>query len=226
MNILAIECSGKVAGVAVSKGNYIACELSLDGQLTHSQVFLPMLEECLRRAGMDYSDIDGIVCNIGPGSFTGVRIGCSTANALGLATGAKLIAVNALESLVHNVWAYGGWVVPILDARADRVYAGIYRGGNFVMEPSACNVGSLLESLPQEGEILLLGEGAELHFQELHEGTASRAKLAPMHLRRHRASTLADLGRKKLEMGDVVDRCLPLYLRPSQAEQEKNCNVH
>lgn len=226
MNILAIECSGKVAGVAVTKGDYIACELSLDGQLTHSQIFLPMLEECLLRAGMDFSDIQGIVCNVGPGSFTGIRIGCSTANGLALATGAKLLAVDALEALAYNAWQYSGYVVPVLDARADRIYAGIYRNGVPVMSPDACTVGDLIEALPREGPLLFLGEGAELHFDVFHRAALERSALAPMHMRRHRAGALAAMAVEKFAAGEEVERCLPVYLRASQAEQERNRAVH
>lgn len=225
MNILAIECSGKVAGVAVTKGDYVACELSLDGQLTHSQIFMPMLEECLLRASLDFSDIQGIVCNTGPGSFTGIRIGCSTANGLAAATGAKLLGVDALETLAYNAWQYSGYVVPVLDARADRIYAGIYKEGLPVMLPAACTVGDFIEALPKDGRpMLFLGEGAEMHFDAFQNAGPDRnlSMLAPMHMRRHRAGTLAALATEKFAAGEEVERCLPIYLRASQAEQERN----
>ena len=225
MNILAVECSGKVAGVAVTKEDFIACEIYLDGQLTHSQVFMPMVEECLERANLEFGDIDVIACNVGPGSFTGVRIGCSTANALHMATGAKLVSVDALEALVYNLLDFDGWVVPMLDARADRLYAGIYKHGQSIMTPQACNVEGLIAALPKEGSILLLGEGAELHFKTMLEALASRVSLAPIHLRRHRPGALAALAMEKQVAGKTVDRCLPIYLRPSQAEQEREKKV-
>lgn len=226
MNILGIECSGKVAGVAVSREGYVVYEALLDGQLTHSQIILPMVEEALRKGELDYDNIDAVACNVGPGSFTGARIGCSTANALGAATGARLVAIDALTALVYNVSYFDGWVVPVLDARADRVYAGVYGEGAWRLPPTATTVEELRRALPSEGPLLFLGEGGELHFPAFAQGAEGRTRLAPMHLRRHRAATLAALATEKLGRGETVERCQPLYLRASQAEQERTKSVH
>ena len=129
MNILALDTSGPVAGVAILKNGEAAYEAMAVNRFTHSVSLMPMVEEGFARSGLAIRDIDLFAVTAGPGSFTGVRIGVSTVK--GLAHGAQkpCIGINALEALASGVPYYGGTVCPIQDARAGQVYGAAFKAG-------------------------------------------------------------------------------------------------
>ena len=127
MKLLAIDTSGKVASAAVTDGGLILAEKSVYTTLTHSQVILPMAREMLNDCGLDFPDLDGVVCAKGPGSYTGLRIGIAAVK--GIVMGCptlKCAGVSTLEALAWNSAAYRGVIVPVLAARKGIVYCGVY----------------------------------------------------------------------------------------------------
>ena len=126
MKILAIDSSGLVAGVAVAEGDTLLAEYTTNYKKTHSQTLLPMLDEVKRMIELDLSSIDAIAVAAGPGSFTGLRIGSATAKGLGLALDKPLIGVPTVDALAMNLYGAGGYICPIMDARRNQVYTGIY----------------------------------------------------------------------------------------------------
>ena len=232
MNLIALETSNSVASIALWTKGRVRCEHILDGPMTHSQTLLPMLQNCLEKTALDWVDFDAIACNVGPGSFTGLRIGVSTANALAFAQNLRRVAVDSLEALAYQVTpSCASLIIPMIDARSDRIYAAAYRqthgGLETVLAPQASNITDWLAQLPQADSYLLLGDGAERHlggYQE-HFGAKAGVFVCPPHSLHHRAGALAYAAWKKAEQGAFVDSLLPLYLRPSQAEQERNGQI-
>lgn len=124
--ILGIDTSTNVLSVAVTTGERVLAEYSIDNKKTHSKSLMPAIEAVLKNIEVEPSDIDRIACAAGPGSFTGIRIGLTAARTLSQATGKKIAAVNTLLSLAYNLRFTGGRVLSVIDARGGNVYAAIY----------------------------------------------------------------------------------------------------
>ena len=156
MKILAIDSSGLVATVAILEDDQMVAEYTVNYKKTHSQTLLPMLDEIVKMTEFDLSTIDAIAVSGGPGSFTGLRIGAATAKGLGLALNKPLIHVPTVDGLAYNLYGNTGIICPIMDARRNQVYTGIYRfeNGEFhvVEEQMAIPVQELVEKLNRYGE--------------------------------------------------------------------------
>ena len=126
MKILALDSSGLVASAAIVEDDVLIAEYTTDYKKTHSQTLLPMLDEIRQMIDLDLHTIDAIAISAGPGSFTGLRIGAATAKGLGLALNLPLVEVPTLEGLAFNLWGTDKLVCPIMDARRNQVYTGIY----------------------------------------------------------------------------------------------------
>ena len=117
MKILAIDTSGLVCTVAVTEDDRLISEFSIQHKITHSELLLPMLEEIKKRVALDLTTIDGIAVSAGPGSFTGLRIGCATAKGLCLSLDKPLIAVPTLDAMAYNLYGNENVICPMMDAR-------------------------------------------------------------------------------------------------------------
>ena len=130
MNILAIDTSSTVASVAVTSNGKTLSEYNVCNGKTHSQIIMPMVSDALDKAGLKISDIDVFATSLGPGSFTGLRIGVATAKTFAQATGKKIIGVSSMEGLCANVSVTGDFnVCPIVDARRGNVFNAVYKNG-------------------------------------------------------------------------------------------------
>ena len=130
MRILALDSSGLVASVAVVEDAELRGEYTINYKKTHSQTLLPMLEEIVQSTGLDLKEIDAIAIAAGPGSFTGLRIGSATAKGLGLALKKPIVPVSTVDALAYNMYGTDCLVCPIMDARRNQVYTGIYEFKN------------------------------------------------------------------------------------------------
>ena len=127
MKVLAVDSSGLVASVAVVQDDELLAEYTLNYKKTHSQTLLPMLEELKKMIDLDLNSIDVIAVAAGPGSFTGLRIGSATVKGLGLALNKPIAQVPTLEGLAYNMCGTDHLVCPLMDARREQVYTGVYR---------------------------------------------------------------------------------------------------
>ena len=152
MNILAIDTSSLNASCAVLCSGVLTGEFSICNKKTHSQMLMPMLDDVLKKASMSIEDIDIFAPCIGPGSFTGLRIGIAAAKALCQARGKKIIGISALDSLAQNIAFSDKIVCPIMDARRGDVYNALYKNGEKIWLPSHTWVGC---SLRKESAIIL-----------------------------------------------------------------------
>ena len=153
MRILALDSSGLVATVAILEDDQTIAEYTVNYKKTHSQTLLPMLDEIVKMTEFDLSTVDAIAVAGGPGSFTGLRIGAATAKGLGLALGKPIINVPTVDGLAYNLYGTTGLICPIMDARRNQVYTGLYRFEKdefqVVEEQMAISVQELVEKLNQ-----------------------------------------------------------------------------
>ena len=229
MNILMIDTSGPACGVAVMKDGQIAYEAQLVSGRTHSQRVMPMVDAALAMSDTAIADIDLFGAVLGPGSFTGVRIGVSTVKAMAHAAGKPCIGVDALHALAANIASFDGVICPILDARAQQVYGAMFRAGDVperLMDDEAMKLVDFLELVDKTGEnAMFLGDGVAAFRDKICERLGERAHFAPTQHMNLRAGSACALAAKKAQANDgaVVDHIhlLPLYLRAPQAERER-----
>lgn len=228
MKILALDSSGLVASVAVVQDDVMLAEYTVNYKKTHSQTLLPMLDEVAKMIELDLQTIDAIAIAGGPGSFTGLRIGSATAKGLGLALDKPLISVPTVDALAWNFCGTDKLICPMMDARRNQVYTGIYRfqGEEFVtiqkQYPAA--VGEIAAQLNELGEpVLLLGDGIPVYRQLLESLLKVPYQFAPAHQSRQRAGAVAALALKYAKEGrfETAAEHGPDYLRLSQAERER-----
>ena len=228
MRILALDSSGLVATVALIEDEQTLAEYTVNYKKTHSQTLLPMLDEVVKMMEFDLETIDAIAVSGGPGSFTGLRIGAATAKGLGLALNKPLIHIPTVDGMAYNMYGVSGLICPIMDARREQVYTGIYRfqNGNFeVIEPQmAISVQELLEKLnAYEENVTFLGDGVPVYQETLKQGLRVEYRFAPAHMNRQRAAAVGTLGMQYYCEGKIetaAEHC-PDYLRLSQAERER-----
>ncbi|MBR6452742.1 MAG: tRNA (adenosine(37)-N6)-threonylcarbamoyltransferase complex dimerization subunit type 1 TsaB [Lachnospiraceae bacterium] len=227
--IIAIDSSGLVASVAVLTQEKVIAEYSVDYKKTHSQTLVPMLREITEMIELDMADVDAIAIAKGPGSFTGLRIGSATAKGLGFALDKPLIPVGTLAGLAYNAYGHGGWIVPVMDARREQVYTGIYRfdGGELVtvMEQDALGIEELIEkinAMTGESHVLFLGDAVPVYKDKIEAGMKVPFAFAPPHMNRQRAASVGALALTYYREGKIesADAHRPEYIRKSSAERE------
>lgn len=220
MIILGMDTSSVNACVAVMNDEKILGEYTVSHDRTHSQIIMPMLDDMLKNCGIAIEDIDVFATATGPGSFTGLRIGISTVKTFAQVLGKPVVGVSSLESLAANV-TFDGLVCPIADARRDRVYNALYRGGQCLTEPRVTPVDELLRELSGQ-KVMFLGDGMLKYSERILGASADTFCAAPAHLNMQNAASLCACAYKRAAKGDFDNlySLEPLYLRKSQAEQE------
>ena len=224
MLILAFESSAKAASAALVKDGKLLSQYSQCSGLTHSRTLLPMGEDMLKNAELKLSDVDLIAVAHGPGSFTGIRIGVSMVKGLAWAADKACVGVSTLEALAWHGIAAGGYVCPVMDARRNQVYNAIFKIEDGrpvrITEDRPIALEELAEEIKAIGApMFLVGDGAELTYKYLSEKGLA-CTVAPENLRWQSAWGVAMAATDK-EAGDA-DSLLPVYLRLSQAERERN----
>lgn len=242
MKILALDSSGLVASVAVLQDDILVGEYTVNYKKTHSQTLLPMLEQVREIIQMDLKEIDAIALAAGPGSFTGLRIGSATAKGLGFALDKPLVAVPTLEGLAYNFWGTDRLICPMMDARRNQVYTGIYefvRTGSLeerselraLVPQCAVDVREIVAEVNKAGgaaggadrKVVFLGDGVPVYEEIIREEIRIPYIFAPGHLNRQRAGSIAALGAVYYKKGKIQTAAehRPEYLRSSQAERER-----
>ena len=227
MLLLAIESSGLVASVALMADDKLIGEYTTNFKKTHSQTLLPMLDEVVKMTGIELESLDAIVVSGGPGSFTGLRIGATTAKGLGLALDKPLVNVPTVDGIAYNLFGVEKVICPIMDARRQQVYTGLYtfEGSEFkvLCKEKAVGIADIVEEINQMGRpVIFLGDGVAVYKSFIEEHITVECSFAPPHLNAQRAGALAALGKIYYEAGmtQTADEHVPEYLRLSQAERE------
>ena len=225
MILFCLDTSGPVAGVALMQDGAVRYEAMAVNAFTHSQSILPMAEEAYKHTGLDISQTDYFAVTVGPGSFTGVRIGVSTVKGLAHAVGKPCVAVDAMEAMAAGVQHFNGVICPIQDARAGQVYGAAFAGETLerLLPDEPIRLEDYLEKVSAFGkDMLFLGDGMPVHWQKIEEALGSRAQFAPPHLSFLRPASAAWLAWNKRDEAVEYRNLSPLYLRPPQAERQKN----
>lgn len=219
--------------MALLEDERLIAEYTTGNKLTHSQTLLPMLDEIIRRTTFDMEDVDAIAVAMGPGSFTGLRIGAATAKGLGLALDKPVIPVPTVDGLAYQLFGVSSLICPMMDARRKQVYTGFYRfhGDQMevVKEQCAQSVQDTLEQLKAYGEpVIFLGDGVPVYRKEIEEAMGADAVFAPAHANRQRAGAVGALAEVYYRKGiwQSADAFAPEYLRKSQAEREREERIH
>lgn len=224
MSILAIDTATQVSSVAVASETRLLAELTMQARLTHSETLLPHMEQVLKMANVKKEELEGIAVSLGPGSFTGLRIGLAAAKAVCYALKLPLVGVPTLEALAWHYPVAGVRVMTLLDAQKGNAYRQSFRWHNGRMEAlEEITVVSLPEVIAScaalQEPVVLLGDVVSKKIAGKFE-LPSNVSLAPAHLVMPRAACVAMVGLKKLavgETGNVMDM-EPIYIRRSEAE--------
>jgi len=240
MRVLAIDSSGLTATVAVVEDTQTVAEYTINYKKTHSQTLLPMIDEVVKMTELELNTIDAIAVAGGPGSFTGLRIGSATAKGLGLALNKPLIHVPTVDGLAYNVFGCEDIICPIMDARRNQVYTGIYtfskkageKEGTNLVEPvfqvikmqMAVSIEELAERLNRyRRPVVFLGDGVPVYENVLAEKLTVPYSFAPAYMNRQRAAVVGTLAIQYYKSGkfETAEEHRPDYLRVSQAERER-----
>jgi tRNA threonylcarbamoyladenosine biosynthesis protein TsaB len=226
VRLLAVETSTLTGAVALLQSGSVVAESRVSVAVTHGERLMAAIDGVLRAARCELGHVDAFAVAVGPGSFTGLRIGVSTVKSLAFATGKPVVGVPTLDALAWTLPFCAYPVCPILDAKKDEVYAALYRTLDGRLElleaPRAVAPATLAEELRAtwEGPLVFLGDGVAPFGAVLGDILGTRARLAPGGLRLPSAATVGELGGAALARGDAADPAalVPLYLRPSEAE--------
>ena len=223
MLILAFESSAKPASAALVKDGQLLSQYMQCSALTHSRTLLPMAEDMLKNAELRLSDVDLIAVAHGPGSFTGIRIGVATVKGLAWAAEKPCVGVSTLEAMAWHGLAVGGYICPVMDARRSQVYNALFKIENGrpvrMTEDRPIALDELSKEVPAlNAPVFLVGDGAALCF-EYFTAHGVPCVMAPDNLRWQDAWGVAMAAADKTPGN--ADELLPVYLRLSQAERER-----
>lgn len=226
MKILALDTSTLMSTCAIIEDGKLLGEYSLNRDMSHSERLVPMIKDMLAELDIKLKDIDLYAVATGPGSFTGLRIGAATIKGFAHVFDKPVVGISTIEALAFNM-PYNNIIVPMIDARRNRVFTGVYTWENCeiknIEEPMAIDIDELLDSLVDYDEICFNGDGATLYREKIVDKLGSKAKFANIGQDYCRAVSVGELGYKKYLKGVDQDyyTLVPEYLRLSQAERQK-----
>lgn len=217
MSILALDTALEFAGVGLKKNNAPCAEFVTHGSRQHAETVMAMADSLMAEHNVLPEDLTAIAVDIGPGSFTGVRIGVCAANAMAQALNLPLIGASSL-SILHELVRGENIVCPMIDARNGFAYVALYEGGSEIIAPCAVMVSEFLKTVPKD--TLFLGDGA-ISYKEDIKSLVSGAVLAPEYFSVLRPAMLINIAKRAINNGEAQKGVYasPLYLRKPQAER-------
>ena len=227
--ILGIDTATLSCSVALLRDETLLAEMTLKIKKTHSERLMPLLDQMLTESGIEREAIDAVAVAVGPGSFTGLRIGVATARGLAQGLGIPAVPVCTLAALAEGVPTPGALICPLLDARRSQVYAALYRRRSdppFALEtlivPAARAITDLTADLmPYDQPVIFIGEGLNSYAADLQQALPARAVITPAPFRICHAGLVAICGQRLLAANPLASylELLPRYLRRPEAER-------
>jgi tRNA threonylcarbamoyladenosine biosynthesis protein TsaB len=223
MLVLAFDTSTSVVSVAVARRGAVLASMAVARGRSQAAHLLSSIDKVLSDAGLDLADVEAVACAVGPGSFTGLRVGVASAQGLAEGRGLSVVGVPTLEAYAHGLSGVAGTLCPMVDARKQELYVAGYRwGGDGLVElwaPVACSPEGLADRVGEDGA-LLAGEGAAAYREKLEAALGPRGRFGPTDLASSNAGRVALLGAERLAEGAGSDPAAlrPIYGRPSEAE--------
>ena len=218
MKILAVDTSAVCASVAVTQDGKILSESSINTGLTHSRTLMPMIDAVLGNGEISMDSIDMFACSVGPGSFTGIRIGVAAIKGLCDALNKKCVPVSTLEALAYNLIGRSCTAVSVMDARCNQVYCAVFLIDGEEMsrltEDMALKIEDLGKLLEDYENVIFVGDGAKLCHKALGY------EKAPANCEYQRGSSVCFAAMNHIDEALEAKELLPVYLRLPQAERE------
>ena len=222
MKILALDTATKSCSIAVVDKDSLLTEVTIVKEQTHSKHLMDIIHWVIGMSGLTVSELDGFAVTRGPGTFTGLRIGISSAKGLAMASGVPIVGVSSLEALAMQATLSPYLICPLLDARRGEVYFSRYRfiEGRLQAEIEE-SVSTPAEAVTGIDEpCIFIGSGARLYHDLILDKMGKMARFTPFEQHTIRASTVAFLGMDKFKNAEVDEKLtlLPHYIRKSDAE--------
>ena len=228
MRILALETSAKAVSAVITEDGRVLASGYQDTGLTHSRTLMPIVEHLFQNTGLSPESVDAIAVAVGPGSFTGIRIGVSAAKGLAFALDKPAVGVSTLAAMARNAAFAGGLIVCAMDARRQQVYNALFAAEDGVLTrltpDRAVSLADLAEELRGDPRPkTVVGDGAAMCADFL-EAAGVPCRLAPPHLVMQNAMSVALEAEGQAARGGLVSAqdLAPVYLRPPQAERLRN----
>ena len=222
MKLLAVDTSSPAATAAVIGDNHILASYTVQNGNTHSRYIMPMIADMLEKCGESVGSMDAFAVALGPGSFTGLRIGIATVKGFALAANKPVVGISSLECAANNLFfAENVLVCPIFDARHGNVYNAVFENGVRRCDDRLIAMEALLAELSGQRTIFV-GDGVPAYAVQIQAVMGQQAVLAPQYRQNQRADALAQLAYQRALDGKFTDigALSAIYLRPSQAERE------
>ena len=224
MKVLGIDTSSDVASVALICDDKLIAEYTLNFKKTHSERLMPMIDEMLKGCQCTLEDVDAFAVSVGPGSFTGLRIGIATAKGLAHACSKPVLPVCSLAAMAYNLPMCEHLIVPIMDARRQQVYTATYiwdeDGFREIEEPRAVSIDECIDDCGNFVDVVFVGDGVPVYRDYIISKMGDKAKFAPAGNNLQRAASVASLGLSKISDAKSCHEIVPMYIRKSQAERE------
>lgn len=225
MWILGLDTSTRFLSLSIVDDERTVAELFLNDPRGHSSNLIPLIAQLCKNCRLDFNQLNGFSLNIGPGSFTGLRIGLATIKGFAISTGKPVVGLPGLDILARNIVAVGCKICPLIDAKREQVYAAVYelKGGQYKRLTPYLLI-PVTELLKQtKGKTIFLGDGLEKFKEDIQKQKKSSAVFAPSFFWYPRASVVARLGLELIKNGKVdnPDKLVPLYLYPRECSVRK-----
>lgn len=223
MLILGIETATMTGGVALLNDERVISEYTLNVKTTHTARLLPAVDQILKDSSVDKREIDGIAISLGPGSFTGLRIGMATAKGLAMGLDIPMVGIPTLDALARNIPFAMHQICTILDAKKKEIYYGRFRyeqdlSLKRLVPYQVISPADAMEQIDEK--TIFLGDAVDVYKDFINEKLGDMALFAPDAQRLPRAATVAEMGIAKLKACEYLDVITsePIYIRPSDAE--------
>lgn len=220
MKILSIDTSSAICSTAILENEKIKDEINIENGKTHSENLMPNISQILEKNSLNLSDIDLLSCVVGPGSFTGIRIGVASIKAIAQVNNIPVASVTSLETLARIDESEKNKIV-LIDARNNQVYCGIFdKNYNQLEDFMADDILAVLEKIKKYDNSIVIGDGAVLHKNIILE-ILTNAEIS--NFNKQLATNAGKIAYQKYLKNDLktADTILPIYLRKSQAERNK-----
>ncbi len=230
MLIFGLDTSGSSLGVSIVEDDVVKFEAVVKNKMTHSENILPLTNEAFSYLKLSPSDIDCYALTVGPGSFTGVRIGVSFVKGMANAHNTLCYPINALYALAKNIGFFDGVICAIQDARRGQVYCAMFDGtaDEQLLQNDALKLEDFIQKavdMESQKPMLFVGDGVPVYKQKIQEILKDRAKFPPAHMQYVRPCVLALMAQKDKQNAVFAKDVHPLYLRAPQAERERNMRL-
>jgi len=220
MRLFCLDTSTLAGSIAILEDECVRAEVNINLGRKHTERLLPGMDWLFQELAIEPREIEAVSVGIGPGSFTGLRVGLATAKGLALSLSVPIVGVSSLEALAWQVRFYPGKILALLDARKGQVFAGFFQGGDefkLESEPMAIDPSELVEKI--KAKTLVVGEGLAA-YPEILEKVKNKVSVAGFEYDYPRASIVGRLGLIRLQRGesDSPETLAPVYLRGSDAQ--------